>query len=200
MAVQHQPPSAPPHGSRTGAPPEAAAAPPLSAAAPALAVLRILTGFVFLWAFLDKAFGWGYSTASENAWVDGGSPAGGYLSHVGVGPMEDTYHAWAGDVWVDWLYMAGMLGLGVALVAGVGLRLAAAAGTLMMLFLWLGEFPPARHLSDGSPSMSPNPLVDQHVIYAAVLVVLAACSAGRVWGLGRAWERLTPVRRFPWLR
>ena len=30
----------------------------------ALASLRILTGFVFLWAFLDKTFGLGYATAS----------------------------------------------------------------------------------------------------------------------------------------
>ena len=31
-------------------------------AARALAVLRIATGFVFLWAFLDKTFGLGYAT------------------------------------------------------------------------------------------------------------------------------------------
>ncbi|MBA9050098.1 hypothetical protein BJ996_006829 [Streptomyces phaeogriseichromatogenes] len=40
----------------------------------ALASPRILTGFVFLWAFLDKTFGLGYATASGNAWIDGMSP------------------------------------------------------------------------------------------------------------------------------
>ncbi|RKN12972.1 hypothetical protein D7318_32220, partial [Streptomyces radicis] len=32
-----------------------------------LAGLRVALGFVFLWAFLDKAFGLGYATQAENA-------------------------------------------------------------------------------------------------------------------------------------
>ncbi|MEV1010676.1 hypothetical protein [Streptomyces sp. NPDC049881] len=180
------------------APPQAATIP--AAALKVLAVLRIATGVIFLWTFFDKWLGLSYATPSERAWLSGGSPAGGYLAGVSVGPLESTYHSWAGVAVIDWLYMAGMLGVGIALVAGIGLRVTAVAGPLMMLFLWLGEFPPARHLSDGSPSMSTNPLVDQHVVYAAVMVIAAACSAGRVWGLGAAWERLALVRRHPWLR
>jgi thiosulfate dehydrogenase [quinone] large subunit len=172
----------------------------LPAAGGALALLRIATGSIFLWAFLDKTFGWGYATTSDSSWLQGNSPAEGYLSHVAVGPMESTYHDWAGQAWVDLLYMAGMLGLGLALLSGVALRLTAVAGTLMMLFLWLGEFPPARHLSDGSPSMSANPLVDHHVIYAAAMIVAAAASAGRVWGLGRYWAGLPLVSRHRWLQ
>jgi thiosulfate dehydrogenase (quinone) large subunit len=187
----------------TVSPPEAAgerhgAASP--AAGRALAALRIATGSIFMWAFLDKTFGWGYSTSSESSWLEGNSPAEGYLAHVTAGPMESTYHDWAGQSWVDMLFMAGMLGLGVALISGVALRVTAVAGTAMMLFLWLGEFPPARHLSDGSPSGSPNPLVDQHVIYAAAMIVAAVCSAGRVWGLGRYWAGLPLVSRHRWLQ
>ncbi|MFR9725490.1 hypothetical protein ACL02R_19295 [Streptomyces sp. MS19] len=170
------------------------------AALKVLAVLRIATGVIFLWTFFDKLLGLSYATPSERAWLSGGSPAGGYLSGVSAGPLESTYHSWAGVAVIDWLYMAGMLGVGISLVAGIGLRVTAVAGPLMMLFLWLGEFPPARHLSDGSPSMSTNPLVDQHVVYAAVMVIAAVCSAGRVWGLGAAWERLPLVRRHSWLR
>jgi thiosulfate dehydrogenase [quinone] large subunit len=166
----------------------------------ALALLRIATGSLFLWAFLDKTFGWGYATSDGDAWLDGSSPAEGYLASVSVGPMESTFHSWAGESWVDWLFMAGMLGLGVGLVAGIALRVVAVGGVVMMLFLWAGAFPPARHLSDGSPSMSPNPLVDQHIVYAAAMIVLAACSAGRVWGLGRAWARLPVVSRYRWLQ
>ena len=36
-----------------------------------LAVLRLATGFIFLWAFLDKTFGLGFSTPVERAWLDG---------------------------------------------------------------------------------------------------------------------------------
>ena len=32
-----------------------------------LAVLRLATGFIFLWAFLDKTFGLGFSTPVERA-------------------------------------------------------------------------------------------------------------------------------------
>ncbi|MEO6083331.1 MAG: hypothetical protein ABIQ18_09525 [Umezawaea sp.] len=35
--------------------------------ATALAVLRLAVGFIFLWAFLDKAFGPGYATQSAGA-------------------------------------------------------------------------------------------------------------------------------------
>ncbi|MFE0691637.1 hypothetical protein ACWGNE_27675 [Streptomyces xiamenensis] len=186
--------------SRHSSPPPAADPPLPLTVRRALAALRIATGVIFLWAFIDKTFGLGYATASQNSWLNGGSPARGYLLSVSSGPLESVFHSWAGQVWVDWAYMAGMLGVGLALVAGVALRITALAGGLMLLTLWVAEWPPARHLSDGSPSMSPNPLVDQHVVYIAVLVVLALCSAGRTWGLGGTWARLPLVARHPWLR
>ncbi len=166
----------------------------------ALAGLRLLTGFVFLWAFLDKTFGLGYATQSGRGWIDGGSPTKGFLSSVAVGPLESTFHAWAGAAWADWLFMLGLLGVGAALLAGVALWPAAAAGTLMMALMWMAEWPPARHLSDGSPSMSTNPFADYHLVYAAALVALAATGAGAVWGLGRLWARVPVVARHRWLR
>ncbi|WEH20052.1 DoxX family membrane protein [Streptomyces sp. VNUA24] len=169
-------------------------------AAYALASLRLLTGFVFLWAFLDKTFGLGYATPSGKGWIDGGSPTRGFLGSVAVGPMESTFHSWAGDTWADWLFMLGLLGIGLALAAGVALRLAAVAGTVMMALMWIAEWPPARHLSDGSPSMSTNPFAEYHLVYAVVLVVFAATAAGGTLGLGRFWAGLPLVRRSPWLR
>jgi thiosulfate dehydrogenase [quinone] large subunit len=169
-------------------------------AAYVLASLRLLTGFVFLWAFLDKTFGFGYATPSGKGWIDGGSPTKGFLSSVAAGPLESTFHSWAGDAWADWLFMLGLLGIGVALVAGVALRFAAVAGTVMMALMWMAEWPPARHLSNGSPSMSSNPFVDYHLIYAVVLIALAAVSAGDTLGLGRLWARLPFVSGSRWLR
>ncbi|WP_405996733.1 hypothetical protein [Streptomyces sp. NBC_00829] len=163
------------------------------------AMTRLLTAFTFLWAFGDKALGWGYTTPAGKGWIDGGSPTKGFLSHVAAGPMEETFHSWAGAAWADWTFMLGLLGIGVALASGVALRVAAAAGTVMMALMWVAEWPLARHLSDGSLSMSTNPLVDYHVLYAAVLVTLAAIGAGRTWGLGTIWERLPLVRRNRWL-
>jgi thiosulfate dehydrogenase [quinone] large subunit len=168
-------------------------------AAKALAVLRISIGFVFLWAFLDKTFGLGYSTASAKAWIHGGSPTKGFLSSVDVGPFQSAYHSIAGTSWADWLFMLGMLGIGVALIAGVAGRIAAGSGALMMAMMWFAEYPLARHTIAGAPSASTNPLTDYHFIYAVVLVVLAACYAGYTWGVGRRWARLPFVRRHHWL-
>lgn len=172
----------------------------LTARACVFASARVLMGFVFLWAFLDKTFGFGYATASGKGWVDGGSPTEGFLGHVAVGPMESTFHSWAGAAWADWLFMLGLLGVGLALTAGVALRPAAVAGSVMMALMWVAEWPPAKHLSDGSASMSTNPFADYHVVYAVVLIVLAVVSAGDALGLGRVWARLPLVRDHAWLR
>ncbi|WP_405995292.1 hypothetical protein [Streptomyces sp. NBC_00986] len=188
------------NGSATDGAVTAAATTTTATRAFAFASLRLLTGFVFLWAFLDKTFGFGYATPSGKGWIDGGSPTKGFLSSVAAGPMESTFHDWAGAGWVNWLFMLGLLGVGVALVSGVALRLAAVAGTAMMAFMWLAEWPPAKHLSDGSPSMSSNPFVDYHLIYAVVLIALAAAGAGATWGLGKVWATLPVVRDHTWLR
>ena len=37
----------------------------------------MVLGFEFLWAFLDKTFGFGYATPAERAWINGGSPTKG---------------------------------------------------------------------------------------------------------------------------
>ena len=165
----------------------------------ALAALRISTGFIFLWAFLDKTFGLGFATPSEGAWIDGGSPTEGFLGHVSVGPLESTFHSWAGDPWANWLFMLGLAGIGVAVIAGVGLRIAAVSGTVMMLLMWAAEWPLAKHTSTGELSGSNNPLVDYHIIYALVFILLAITAAGNTWGLGKAWASLDIVKKNPWL-
>jgi thiosulfate dehydrogenase (quinone) large subunit len=164
-----------------------------------LAVVRMVTGFVFLWAFLDKTFGFGYATPAAKAWINGGHPTKGFLSSVAVGPFEATFHNWAGTAWADWLFMLGLLGVGVALLLGVALRAAAASGTVMMLLMWAAEWPLAKHTSAGELSMSTNPIVDYHIIYALVLIAVALTYAGNTWGLGRLWAKLPFVQHNRWL-
>jgi thiosulfate dehydrogenase [quinone] large subunit len=168
-------------------------------AAKFLAVFRMALGFAFLWAFLDKTFGFGYATPAERAWINGGSPTKGFLSGVAVGPFEDIFHSWAGTPWANWLFMVGLLGIGIALILGIGLRVAAVSGTLMMLGMWAAEWPLARLTSAGEPSMSTNPVVDYHIIYAFALIALAVTFAGNIWGLGKRWAKLPFVQRNHWL-
>jgi thiosulfate dehydrogenase (quinone) large subunit len=164
-----------------------------------LAVLRISTGFIFLWAFLDKMFGLHYSTSSAKAWIHGGSPTKGFLSSVDVGPFQSAYHSMAGTWWADWGFMLGLLGLGIALILGIASRITAVGGILLLAMMWFAEFPFAQHTSAGDPSGSSNPLVDYHFLYAVALAVLATGYAGSVWGLGRAWSRRPFVQRHRWL-
>jgi thiosulfate dehydrogenase [quinone] large subunit len=142
-----------------------------------LAALRISLGWIFLWAFLDKLLGLGLPTAPENAWIAGGSPTYGFLTHATAGPLVGLYQSIAGHPLVNILFMFGLAGLGVALILGIGLKIASVGGSLMMLLMWSAHLPPAQ-----------NPLIDKHIIYALVLILLAQTEAGTTWGLGNWWR------------
>jgi len=154
-----------------------------------LAGLRLALGWVFLWAFLDKLFGLGHETPSAGAWINGGSPTKGFLGKAVSGPFESFYHGFAGAAWADWLFMLALAGIGIALILGVGMRIAATAGTVLLVAMWTAVLPPEN-----------NPFMDDHLIYAGVIVLLALTLAGDTLGLGRYWSRLPLVQRLPWLR
>ncbi len=145
-----------------------------------LAAIRISLGWVFLWAFLDKLFGLGRSTAPEGAWLAGSSPTAGFLSFAAKGPLAGIYKGLAGNPVIDVLFMVGLLGLGVALLLGIGLKIAGIAGPLLMLLIWSAQLPP-----------TDNPLIDNHIIYALILALLPLLKAGHTLGLGNWWEKKT---------
>jgi thiosulfate dehydrogenase [quinone] large subunit len=153
------------------------------------AALRLALGWIFLWAFLDKLFGLGHETESKAAWINGGSPTSGFLGHATVGPFADTYQNIAGQAWADWLFMIGLAGIGTALIAGIAIRVAAASGALLLVLMWTAVLPPEN-----------NPFMDDHLVYALVLIALALVKAGHVLGLGEVWERLPLVQRYTFLR
>ena len=154
-----------------------------------LAGIRIALGWIFLWAFLDKTFGLGHDTISAKSWLNGGSPTKGFLGSAAKGPFTNFYHSIAGTGFADVLFMAALLGFGAALLLGIGIRLASATGALLTLMMWSAVLPPAS-----------NPFMDEHLIYAAVLVVLALLAAGNTLGLGRAWAATSLVQRAGWLK
>ncbi|MBO3752861.1 DoxX family membrane protein [Streptosporangiaceae bacterium NEAU-GS5] len=156
-----------------------------SAAAYVWAVARLALGWIFLWAFLDKTFGLGHSTTNAKAWINGGHPTEGFLKSGTKGPFADLYHAMAGAVAADWLFMLGLAAIGVALILGIGMRIAAGAGALLMVLMWSAVLPPAS-----------NPFMDDHLIYAVVLVGLALVRAGDTLGLGRWWAGVVGSQSF----
>jgi thiosulfate dehydrogenase [quinone] large subunit len=170
-----------------------------SGARKVLAVSRVVIGFTFLWAFLDKLFGFGFATPSSRAWINGGTPAQGFIKNI-EGSFHDAFQIFA-NPFGDWLFMAGLLGIGVAMIAGAGLRIAAVAGTLLMLFMFLAEWPTATTLVDGKVvSGSTNPIVDSHWHEALMLIISAVTLAGDTWGVGKWWGNLGFVKRHGFLR
>ena len=165
----------------------------------ALNLLRLALGVEFLWAFLDKTFGLGYATPDARAWVHGGSPTKGFLSGVDAGPLQSLFNAIAGNPVIDWLFMLGLLGIGVALIIGVALRIAAASGVVLLLMMWLASWPLASTVA-GKPTGSTNPLIDDHIISALAIIVVGAYAAHSAGYLGRWWSHQPVVRRLPWMR
>ena len=154
-----------------------------------LAGLRLALGWIFLWAFLDKLLGLGLATTADNAWINGGSPTRGFLGNAVKGPFADHYSSFAGAAWADWLFMTGLAGIGIALILGIGMRIAATTGALLLTAMWTAVLPPEN-----------NPFMDDHLIYAGVLVLLALTAAGNTLGLGKIWTGLPIVQRRPWLK
>jgi len=166
----------------------------------ALGGLRIVIGLTFLWAFVDKLLALGYSTGKDAttgvvdrfgdaAWIHGGSPTEAFLAFGAKGPFKGFYNSIAGDAWADWLFMAALLGIGIAFTFGIFTRLAAAAGAVLYLMMWTVALPP-----------DSNPVLDVHIIGLFVCLVLGLYAAGRYLGMGRRWERLPLAQRFPILK
>ncbi len=124
--------------------------------------LRFAMSFIFLWAFFDKLFGLGFATTSEKAWINGGSPTTGFLSGAVRGPFAEIFHSLAGVALVDWLFMLGLIFIGLTLLFNRYVLWGAIAGIIMMVLMWLALLFPEN-----------NPLIDDHIVYALVLALLA---------------------------
>ena len=82
---------------------------------------------------------------------------------------------------VNFLNEWGLTLLGAALILGAFVRFAGVAGAALMLLYY---FPVLDFPSVGTASF----IVDQHVIYALVLLLLAVSKSGRYWGLDKRWR------------
>lgn len=135
--------------------------------------LRIVMGFLFLWPFFDKLLGLGYATPKEGAWISGGSPTTGYLTHSTYGPFAEFFQSLAGLGFgginiIDWIFMTGLLAVGISLIFNKFIKLGALAGSLMLILMWLAALPPEH-----------NPIIDDHVVYTLVLIAIAYKSRER---------------------
>ncbi len=154
----------------------------------AWAFLRIGMSLIFLWAFFDKLFGLGFATCMnaetnqievmcDSAWINGGSPTSGFLKFGTHGPLSPFYQSIAGNVYVDWIFMAGLLLIGLSLFLGMGVKIAGYSGALMLLLMYAALLPPEHH-----------PFLDEHIIYAIIMIGLTMVRSGHCLGLGEWWS------------
>lgn len=157
-----------------------------------LGVLRLGMGWIFLWAFIDKLLGLGYSTCAgqgnmcADAWINGGSPTEGFLLNSTRGPFAEVFQSMAGNPVVDWLFMLGLAFVGVTLLLGIFVSLGSAAGAVMLFLMYFAMLLPTS-----------NPLIDTHVIEALLLIMFIYTNAGKTLGLGKWWSEQHFVQKYP---
>jgi len=88
----------------------------------------------------------------------------------------------------------GHLLIGLSLLVGLMVRISAVFGILLMLLYWTA------HMDFPYISNTNNFVVDEHIVFAGVLVLLIVEHAGHVWGLDGWVEKLDFFRRHPNLK
>lgn len=177
-----------------------------------LSLTRISIGFVFLWAFLDKLLALGYATGrdpetgkvdyfGDAAWINGNHVTEGYLKSAAgefggepVGVYGEMFTGW-GDFAIggfrplDWIFMIALLGVGLALILGIGTKVGALSATGLLLFMYIAHF-----------DNSNNPFLDDHIVYslAAIGIVWVELERQDI-GLGKWWRSTSAVQKNRWL-
>lgn len=143
---------------------------------------------------LRVAMGWLMFYAGITKIIDPSWSAEGYLKraktfegfyalflHPSILPVVNIINEW------------GLTLLGVSLLLGVFVRVSSILGAILMILYY---FPVLQFPYIGTHSF----LIDDHAIYALVLLYFAASRPGRFWGLETWCSRLPACKRYPKLR
>ncbi len=129
-----------------------------------------------------------FTTTPDNSWLNGTSPTTGFLTFGTEGMFSSVFQSLAGNLVVDWLFMSGLLLVGLALILGIGIKIAGYSGAIMMALIYASVFPPEN-----------NPFIDEHIIYIIVLLYFTTIPVGKTWGMGSWWKNTQLVKRLPFL-
>ena len=151
----------------------------------ALAVLRIMIGWLFLWPFFDKLFGLGFQTEHGKGMIDGGSPSS-YVEYMTRGPFEAVFKAIAGNAFIDYLMMAALLILGITLIFGIASKLTTIGASAFVLIMFCIALPP-----------TDNPIYDYHITWIAALIVIYYLGGYERLSIYNWWKELPIVKKFP---
>ena len=138
----------------------------------AFVILRLVMGVLFFMA------GWSKLTQ------EGGWSATSYLEHA-TGPFSSLFHSLAGNVFVDQINMWGLLLIGLAFIFGLFIGPAAFLAIVLMGLYYFSDF----------VGNTAHGLIDEHIVYAAVLFLFFVGGFGHIFGMDGLSERRLDQRR-----
>ncbi len=128
-----------------------------------LFALRVGVGALMLYAGITKLLDPTWSAAGYLLGARSFTGFFHWLAQPSILPVVNTLNSW------------GLTLLGLALILGIGVRIASNLGAVLMLLYYAAlpfPFPNATSF-----------IIDDHIIYALILLYLAAVGAGQIWGL-----------------
>lgn len=135
-----------------------------------LFLLRVGMGWIFFYSGITKIFDSKWSSKS-------------FLLQAKTFPELFRWFASPANIgWVDFLNKWGELAIGAALILGVFMGIAAFSGILLMVLYYL----PGLSFPFVGTSFY---IVDEHIIYILVLLLLARLKAGKIFGLSQIFGR-----------
>ncbi|WP_442905067.1 DoxX family protein [Haladaptatus sp. ZSTT2] len=153
-----------------------------------LVILRVVMGWVLFQGGITKILDptWSARGFLLNA-IPEGNPLGGLWMTLGTDyiGLIDPLNAW------------GLTLAGLALMLGAFVRWSAFWGAIMMLFYWAAALQGG--ILAGLP-IAHGWVVDDHIVYAALLFGLGAFGAGRILGVDAYLEKTTFVQNNGWVK
>jgi hypothetical protein len=168
----------------------------------AFILIRLFAGIGMFFAGIEKA---------TNPWWNSNHlafSAAGYLTHVAGGGI---FHPWfvslagASTIGaVNFLVVAGEIGIGLAFILGVIIRLAAILGTIEIGLIWMTEYLAIQ--SNGKPASGPfnagwatGPL-ELGAALVAMFIVSALLGGGLIFGIDGWIEKSGFIKKHPKLK
>ncbi len=145
--------------------------------------------------FFRLAMAWTFLYAASHQVFEPNWSVAGFLK--GTKTFHDVYAPFTSAAWapvLTFLVGYGHLLIGLSLLFGLFVRVSAAFGILLVLLYWTAhmDFPYIENRN--------NFLLDYHIVYAGVLVLLIVERAGHVWGLDAWADKLAFFTQHPKLR
>ena len=141
------------------------------------------------------AMAWTFLYASSHQVFDPAFTVVGFLGHTKT--FHDLFAIFTTPLMAPVttiLVEYGHLLIGLSLLFGLMVRVSASFGVLLMLIYWLA------HMDWPFIENKNNFVIDYHLVYAGVLVLLIVKQAGHVWGLDALVEKLSLFEQRPRLR